>query len=77
MSDKVRLEYGVIEAGVWVGCVKRDAVTGNARSICPHWCVYRAAFRADLLSGNSMLHMWYTLNDGWRVEEWAKHDCGR
>jgi hypothetical protein len=76
MSDTVELEYGIIDAGVWVGCVWRDAVTGNAQSICTHWCVYPTAFRADLLGKNSMLLMWYTRNDGWRIEEWAKHSCG-
>jgi hypothetical protein len=76
MSDTLGMEYGVIDSGLWVGCVKRDALTGNARSICTHWCVYRTAFRADLIGRNVMILMWYTRDGGWRIEEWARHSCG-
>lgn len=69
-------EYGVIDSGLWVGYVTRDALTRNARSICVHWGVYRTSFRADLIGQNSLLFMWYTPNGGWQIEEWVEHSCG-
>jgi hypothetical protein len=75
MGDTRGVEYGVIDSGLWVGGVRRDARTGNARSVCPHWCVYRTAFRADLIGRDVLLFMWYTQDEGWRIEERDRHSC--
>jgi len=69
------MEYSVTDHGVWVGYVKRDALTRNAPAVCTHWCVYQTAFRADLIGRDSILFMWYTTGGEWQIEEWAKHNC--